>query len=200
MTRTRWGLSAAALAGRLAGPAAALQLAAGLAWAAEGEGGGANPWMALLWKSVNFAVLVLGIWYFGRKPIGNMLRGAAQAAQAALAGQRERARQVEVELEAQRRRIEGLEADLARMAAEARAEAELERARLVAEAHEHAERIKRGTAVQVEQEFNKARKELQAELAAETVRLAEALIRGRMDERGRQRLATRAIEQMGAAS
>ena len=191
--------AAVARAGRLLGAAGMVHLAAGAAWAAEGGGQG-DPWLDLLWKAINFAVLVGVIWYFGRKPLANLLRGAAQAAQAALSQPRERARQAEAELAEQRRRIGNLQAELQRLQGEAREEARAEHERLLAEGRVQAGRIKATVRLQVEQEFAKARKELQAELARQTMRLAEEMIAGRLDDATRQRIVARAIDELGAGA
>lgn len=164
---------------------------------AEGGAGG-NPWMDLLWKAVNFVILVAVIGYFARKPVANMLKGATQSTKAALDGTRESALAARSELDEQRRRIENLEAELERLRGEALAEARVERERLLAEARAGAERIKAAVQVQVEQEFNKARNELKRQLAVDTVAQAEALIRARLDAEGQQRLASRAIDRLGA--
>ena len=193
--------AAAARAGRVLGAAAAAQLAASAAWAAEAEGAGhGDPWLALLWKAVNFAVLVGLIWYFGRKPIAGMARRAARASQAALSERREHTRQAEAELAEQRHRIESLQAELERLQGEARDEARVEHDRLLAEARAQGERIKVTARQQVEQEFAKASKELQAELASQTIRLAEQMIAKGLDDAARQRIVTRAIDELGATS
>jgi len=200
MMQSWWRRPPPALAGRVAALAAAAQLGvAGTALAEEGGGSG-NPWLDLAWKALNLAVLLGVIWYYGRKPIGAMFRGAAQRAREALAERRAQAHGADAQLADQRQRIEGLEAELERMAAEARAEAQSERERLVNEARAQAERIRTTVGMQVEQELAKARKELQAELANDTVRLAEEMIRGRMDDDSRRRVVARAIDQLGAGS
>lgn len=194
--RAGW-LAGALRAGWLAG--ALVLLTAVPAWAAEGGGAHGDPWMELLWKAVNFLVLAGVLWYFGRKPLANMLRGAAQEARAELEARREAAHRAETDLTRQRDRITNLQAELERMAGAARGEAQAEHARLLAEARAQAERIRTTVHMQMEQEFSKARKALQAELAQQTVRLAEELIRQRMDDAGRQRIVTQAIDQLGAA-
>lgn len=200
MMQSWWRRLPPAVFGRAVALATAAQLGvAGTALAEEGGGGG-NPWMALAWKAVNLAVLLGLIWYFGRKPIGAMFRGAAKQAREALEERRAQASGAQAQLADQRRRIEGLEAELERMAAEARAEAQSEHERLVNEARAQAERIKTTVGMQVEQELAKARKELQAELANDTVRLAEEMIRQRMDDDSRKRVVSRAIDQLGAGS
>jgi F-type H+-transporting ATPase subunit b len=198
MIATQWRRSALALMARMAGAALVAQLAAGVAWAAEGAAAGGDPWRALLWKTVNFAVLIGLLWYFGRKPLHALLYGSARASRAEFDEHNDWARQAEDDLAEQRRRIDELQAELQRLLGEARDEARSEHERLLGEARGQAERIKAAVQVQMEQEFNKARKELQAELAGQTVRLAEQLITRRLDEPARKRLMSQAVEQLGA--
>ena len=113
--------------------------------------------------------------------------------------QRRIAREAEEALTEQRSRIEQLQSELERMLGEARDEARQEHARLIEEARVHAERIKGAVQMQTEHEMNKARKELQVELAEQTVRLAEQMIGQRLDDGSRQRLTSQAIDQLGAA-
>ncbi len=200
MILTRWSRVAAALAGSVAGLAVLVQLAAGAAWAAEGGAGGGHPWRDLGWKAVNFLILAWLLWRYARKPVAGMLQAAASEAQKALGTRQEAARKAEAELAAQRDRIANLEAELQRLLGEARAEAVQEHARFVAEARVQTGRLKTATGLQVEQEFSKARKELQIELAQETVRLAEAMIRQRLDDASRQRFVAQAIAQMEAGT
>ena len=200
MIRMRWSRLAAAIAGRVAGLAVMGQLVAGAALAAAGGEGGGHPWRDLGWKTVNFLILAWLLWRFARKPLAAMLRSAAGEAQKALVTRQESAQKAEAELAAQRERIANLEAELQRLLGEASEEARREHARFVAEARTQAQRLKTATGLQVEQEFSKARKELQIELARETVRLAEAMIRQRMDDAGRQRFVALAIAQLEAGT
>ncbi len=86
------------------------------------------------------------------------------------------------------------------MAASAREEAAEEGRRMIVGARAHAERIKAQIRLQLEQEMNKARKELQSELAGETVKMAEGLLTGRLDEKGRAALVDKTIAQLGSGS
>jgi F-type H+-transporting ATPase subunit b len=199
MIATQRRRSTAAFLGRVAAAALAAQLVGAAAWASEGGAGG-NPWLPLLWKAINFALLVGIIWYYGRKPVRAMLVGAARQARVTLDEHRDWARQAEEELAEQGRRIAGLQSELERLLEESRQEARQEHDRLLAEARSAAERIKGAVQMQVEHELNRSRKELQAALADQTVRLAEQLIIQRLDAPARNRIVTQAIEQLGASS
>lgn len=141
--------------------------------AEEGQG---HPWLDLLWKAVNLAVLVGVIVYFGRKPIAAALRALAKETYDRWSKAHQAAEATQADLAAQRKQIEGLEGELKRMAGDASADAEREHARVVQEARQQAERIMTLARGQVEQEMAKARTELRQQLAEETMRLAQQMI------------------------
>jgi F-type H+-transporting ATPase subunit b len=178
--------------------AAPLLLTAATALAAEG--GVANPWMELFWKAVNFTALMVLLWVYARKPLANLLRGAAKETRDELTRNREETESALRELAEQRGKIENLEAELQRLLAEAKEEAAREQERLTGEARAQAERIKTQMELRLEQEFNKARSEMRRQLAEETVRLAEELIRRRLDDSTQARLTDRTIDSLGGRS
>ncbi|MCH7477071.1 MAG: hypothetical protein IIA14_03095 [SAR324 cluster bacterium] len=155
------------------------------------------PWFDIAIKFLNFAILMGIILYYARKPVAGFFIGAAREIKRTLDGAREAAAQAAAERKAQQEKIENLQAELERMVAGARADAGKELEQLSAEAQAQGERIKAQTHLQVEQEMRKARVELRTQLADETVRLAEELIRRQMDETKQRDLVGDYIEQMG---
>lgn len=151
----------------------------------EGEGGG-SPWLDLLYQAVNLLVLVGLIYYFARKPVARFFTSSSAGAREEFQQAHGEAERMAGELEKQREKVKNLEAELAGMKEAAQAGAKNEHKLLMAEAEAGAERIVEQGRAQVEQEMQKARAELREHLADETVRLAEELIRSRMDS-GRQR-------------
>jgi len=180
-------LSAAALALALLAPAPLL---------AAGEAGHGTPWLDLLYKAVNFAILVGLLVYFLRKPVAGFLVRTARDAYEGLAGARRTAAETAAEVEAQKGRLAAMEQELQRMVADARTDAGEELQRLTTAANEQAAHIRAQTAVQVEQEVRKARLALQAQVAEETVRLAEETIRQRLDGTRQAELVDRYIDNL----
>lgn len=189
-----WFATCGAVAGSL------LTLAAGMALGAEEAAGHgeATPWLDLLWKTVNFVVLIAILVYFGRRPIGNWLGGAARQARTSLEETREAARQAEADLAEQKDKMANLQAELERMASEARANAQAERDRLIEQARADAERLREQARQQIEAEFRQARLQLKRELADEMTRHAESLIRERMTAQTQDKLVTDYIDALGA--
>ena len=172
---------------------AALWLLPAAAGAAGGEDHG-NPWWDLLWKTVNFAILVGLLYFFLRKPVGRALRGAAQRARQALSDSRESAEVTSQRLEDQRKNIANLHLELERLKEDARAETAAEAERLKRDAESLAERLKLQVQQQVEQAGNQALETLRGELADGAVNAAEVLIRERMDNAAQKRLVQEHID------
>ncbi len=154
----------------------------------------------LVYQGINLAVLLGVIIYFARKPVARFLRGSAQAAKEGYDGTRQAAEKAAAELEEQKQRIAGLEAELGRMVQATREDAETERRQLLREAEAQAERIMAQARQQVEQEMNKARSELRAQLADEAVKLAEETIKSRVDDQRRKELVSDYISSIESAS
>ncbi|MDH4246465.1 MAG: ATP synthase F0 subunit B [Deltaproteobacteria bacterium] len=148
------------------------------ALASEGAG---DPWKDLMFKGINFAVLALLLFWVLRKPIPAFLRGNAQAVKEELAQTREAHAKAQQELAEQKLLIEGLEAELKKMAQLARVDAEKEKAHMVEEARKQAERIKSQMRLQMEQEVANAVTALRKEITEEMVRLVEQTLPKRVD-------------------
>lgn len=172
-----------------------LMLSAPLALAAAGS---SDPWGDLINKTINFAVLVALLVWVTRKPLGNMLRGAASAAKERLEGARKESDKADAELAEQKRKIENMQAELERMVEAAKKDAEQEKELLVQEARTQAERIKEHIKLQMGQEFRKASSQLQRQIADEMVKLAEGMISKRMNDETSSKIVTTFIDQMEA--
>jgi F-type H+-transporting ATPase subunit b len=176
--------------GRFAGIAAALAPAglAGAARAAAEGGDHGDPWLDFLWKTVNFAILAGLLYLLLRKPAGKALREAALRAKQMLDDARASAALMDRRYEDQRRNIENLKSELERLREETRAETAAEADRLRQDAQAAAERMTAQVERQVELARGKAVQSIRAELADEAVRLAESMIKRKLDEPTQRRL------------
>lgn len=184
----------------VAGAALAL-LAAGVALAAEEAHGAAaahpgNPWLDLLWKAINLAVLVAIIWWAARKPVAKGLADLAQATRDSFQSSRKSAGDMDAAMTEQTRKIAALSQDLARMVGEARADVEREKLRAQQEARAQAEKIGAQAQQQIEQEVAKARTALKRDLAEHMAKLAEELIRQRANPDAQKRLMDDYLKQL----
>ena len=173
---------------RWAGSAAVLAVPLIARAAEEGGAEHGNPWMDLLWKAVNFAALAVLLWYFLRKPVAKALRESSARVKGTVDEARESAAAMDRRYQDQRRNLENLKTELERLREDARAETTSEGERLKREAQATAERLTGQIEKQVQQARGRALQSLRAELADEAVRLAENMIKQRMDDAAQRRL------------
>lgn len=174
----------------------ALLLSTGVALAAEA--GVESPWLELLYKGVNFFVLVGILYYFLRKPAGAFFRAAAQGEKDSLTQTRETEAAAARDMAEQKTKIEQMQSELERMLTDSRTDAATELTRMTEEAQALAERMKIQSQLQLEQEMRKARLELRNELAADTMRLAEQRVRERIGPDDQARLISEYTNQLGS--
>ena len=152
--------------------------------------------MDLVWKGINLVVLLAIIVYFARKPVAGFFRNTASREKELYDSAKRESEEMAAELDAQKQKIAGLERELERMVEAAKADAVEERRLMTEHAEAQAERIRTQARNQVEQELGKATNELRAQLADEAVKLAEELIRSRLDDERQQELISGYIQQL----
>lgn len=195
-TPRRSGRLAPALAAALLLPAAALA-------AGEGAGEGAahgGGWWQFGASVVNFAILAGVLYYFFRRPIAEFFRRTAHREKESLDDARAEAEDTERRLNDQKKNLESLQAELDSLRAEARAEMDAEKARQTDEAEALARRIREQVSHQVEQARHQTMADLRGEMAFEAVRIAERLVRERLDEERQRRLVREHMEQLEKGS
>ena len=165
------------------------------AWAA---GGGGNPWMDFLYKSINAVIFFSIIFFLARKPVKAFFRNAASESRQSFLDSRTDSDRIAEELAAQQNKLNELEKELKWMVEEAKEAAETDRKWLEGQAAAQAERIKLHYQQQLQQEMHKARRELKEQLANKTVELAEKLILARVDGKKQEVLVDEFTKQVEA--
>lgn len=165
------------------------------AWvfAAEHGGGGAHGpstalWWDLVWRILNFTILAVVLFKVLKKPLSSLLSGR----QASLKDKFD-------ELDKQKAEAEGKYAEYEKKLATIEQEVktvvqgyieqgEAEKNRIIEEAHKAAGLIKQQAQFAIEQEMNRARLALRAEVADLSVKLAEELIKKNITEADHKQL------------
>ncbi len=160
--------------------------------AAGGEGGGGLG--DLLWPTLNLAILVAALVYFGRQPIQDFfaarrgrIRDDLDAATRALSD-------AEARYAAWQGKLTLLDGELARIRDLARERAESEREHILADASAAAERIRSDARAAVDQELRRAREDLRREAAELAIELAAQTLRARVTDADQSRLVDEFIE------
>jgi len=180
--------------------AAAIVLASVPAWAAEAaHGGSSSMWWNLLYRTMNFVVLVAVLWWLLRNPIKNMLGGRRESIKAELE-ELERAKaeaeQALTQAEAKLEDIEAQQEDIIKGYVQA---GEAEKARIIDDAHKSAARIKEMADLTISQEIKHARAELMDELAEMSAKLAEDLIKQNIGPDDQKRLVSEYLDKVKVA-
>lgn len=162
-----------------------------------GEKEGVTP--DLLWRptgmpvpfgalALNAAILYGLLFKFGRKPIGDALRKRKHD----IVKSMEEAAQVEAEAAARlaeyQRKLDEIDADIARILSEMKESAEAESARILSEAKERRARMERDAHLLIEQELKVARETLVRETVRAAVKSAESSLTAKVGDADQQRL------------
>jgi len=152
-----------------------------------------DPTRELIYKTINFLILVGALGYVLRKPLAEFFSSRSASIQKALAEGRKTLEASQTKLKAVEEKLRGLEAEIAEFKASAVREMEAERQRLQKSSAEEAARILESARAQTETAARGAKVELKNYAALKSVALAEELIRARLDDSGRKRLVTQFV-------
>ena len=191
--KMKYGIAALAAVGMLV-TAATLYAAGG-----EADGGGipAAKWWDLLFRTLNFAALVVLLVYFLRKPMANAMSARREAIRAQLEeleAKKAEAERVYKECEA---KLAGLETEAKNILAEAVRQAEAEREKILADAERAAGDMKRQAEMAVAHELVVARSNLKAEIAEQAALVAEELIKKNLQPADQQKMVAGYLDKVG---
>ncbi len=137
---------------------------------------------------LNFGVLLAILIKFGGGAVNKALSARHDQLRAEIASASAARAQAEARLRKQEDRLAGLEREIAAMRAGIKAEAEVEKAQLIAGAEERARRIREETAFVVEQQIKEAQVALRRDVADSALRVAEETLRRSVNADDHRRL------------
>jgi F-type H+-transporting ATPase subunit b len=152
-----------------------------------------EPPHELLYKIINFAILVGGLGYVLRKPLAEFFSSRSASIQKSLEEGRKALEASQAQLKIVEEKLKGLEAEIAAFKASALREMEAERLRMQQAEADEAERILESARNQTSVAVRAAKLELKRYAAQKSVALAEEMIRARLDDSGRKRLVTQFV-------
>lgn len=155
-------------------------------------------WLQWIWHGLNLLVLLGGIGFLVRKPIGAALRDRSLEVQRDLDESAAREAEARAKFEELERRLQGFEAEVAAMREEAARAAATEKAEIEARAQDAATRIGQAAERAIRDETARARRELRAEAVELAVQQAEETLRKQVGNADRQRLAEDLLTSLGA--
>lgn len=150
----------------------------------------------LLYKVINFAILAGALTYLLRKPLSGFFAQRTAEIQASLEKGRKALEESGARLKQVEEKMNGLEAAIAALRAEAEQEEEAELNRLREAARAEAERIVANAQDEIEGAGRVARLELKRYAAEQAIRLAEEHLRQHLDKKQRTSLANRFLTKL----
>lgn len=182
----------------IAGLTTALLLLATAALAAEGHHADSGALLKdFLWRCLNFAVTFGLLAYFVTKPLRNGLAGRRQGIEKALAEAEQARTEAEARFAEYDRKLAKAAEEIEAIHDEIRREGELEGQKIVANAHEMAEKIKAEAKKSAANEVARARAELQREAAHMAVAIAEELLKKSFTPQDQDRLVNEYMQKVG---
>jgi F-type H+-transporting ATPase subunit b len=142
----------------------------------------------LLFKVINFAILVGGLGYLLRKPLAEFFGSRSASIQKSLDDGRKALEASQAKIQVVEAKLKGLEAEIAAFRASALRDMEAERQRMQQAGAEEAARILESARAQTDTAVRGAKQELKNYATQKAITLAEELIRTRLDDSGRRRL------------
>ena len=157
-----------------------------------------EPPHELLYKTINFVILVGGLAYVLRKPLADFYNSRYASIQKSLEEGRKALEASEAQLRAVEEKLRGLEAEIAAFKASAAREMDAERQRFEQASSEEAARVLESARAQIDAALRGAKLDLKNFAAQQSVALAEELIRARLDDAGRERLVAQFVATLEA--
>lgn len=152
----------------------------------------------LLWRALNFAALIFIMVKFLARPIAAGLGGRKRQIQDELETMQEKRDEAEQAYKAFELRLAGMEGEMTKLVDKAKAMAEDEKTRILAEAEASATDIRRQAEAAVQGALAKATGKLQAEIADQAVAMAEELIVKNLTPEDQVAITEQYLERVGA--
>ena len=150
----------------------------GMAWAAAAGGEVHNNWLVIdTWKTLNFAVLAIALFFVSRKPVKSFFSSRKKEIADEIRDLEQKKADAEKQLAEYQAKFKNLDQESKRIVEEYIKQGEKAKERIIAQAEDQAAKLEDMAKRNIEQEFKTARTKLQQDIAALAVAQAEAVIR-----------------------
>jgi F-type H+-transporting ATPase subunit b len=176
--------------------------ACGMVWASSGGGHGESSFNKnkdLIFRVMNFALLVGVLFFLLRKPAAQALEARRQGIKDQLDDLERQKEEAQKELAETKQKLSRLDGEVERIMAEYVQMGEAARARILDEARASAEKLQEQAKKNIEFEFASAKQQLTAEMADQAVAMAEELIRKNIQDEDQERIIDEYLEKVVVA-
>jgi F-type H+-transporting ATPase subunit b len=172
----------------------------GTAWAAGGGGGFTiDKNKDIIYRIMNFALLVGVIFFLTRKPVGKALEARRQGIKDELEDLENQKEEAQKQLAETKQKVSNLDAEVERIMAEYVQMGEAARTRILDEARASADKLQEQAKKNIEYEFASAKQQLMAEMAEQAVGMAEELIKKNIQDQDQERIIDEYLEKVVVA-
>jgi F-type H+-transporting ATPase subunit b len=172
-----------------------------LAFAAEEGGEHAEhvfTWKDWLWPVINFAVLVVVLFFFGRKPMAEYFRKRTELIEKSLREATEAKELAQKALSEVRTKLENADREVEAILASARKSGEKEKEMIIAEGEKLKEKILEQARTNIDFELQKAKDKIKSEAAMMALELAEKQIKEKLGQKEQEALIDDYIKRLEA--
>jgi F-type H+-transporting ATPase subunit b len=177
--------------------------ACGTVWASSGGGHGGessfNKNKDLVYRIMNFALLVGILFFLLRKPVGQGLEARRQGIKDQLDDLERQKEESQKELAETQRKLSQLDAEVEKIVAEYVQVGEATKAKILEEAKASAEKLQEQAKKNIEHEFATAKQQLMSEMAEQAVAMAEELIKKNIQDQDQERIIDEYLEKVVVA-
>lgn len=152
--------------------------------------------MNFIWHALNFTLLVVILVKFLKAPIANALKSRTEEIEKAFVELEEKKKEAERKYAEYEKKLSTMDKEAERILNSFIQQGEAEKQKIIEQARQSAERIRAQAELYVQQELQKARKELQHEVAELAVKMAEDIIRKNLNEQDHHRLISEYLEKV----
>lgn len=159
--------------------ALALMMSAALPLTVYASGGAVSehPWLDLVFKFINFAGLLAILYFALRKTVPQALKDRSESVARDLIHALEAKEAAEAKLAEYEARVANLEREAAKLKEEFKAEGEAQKIKIIKDAEQASETIKKNAEAAGEREVRRITEELRSEAVREALRLAEEILK-----------------------
>jgi F-type H+-transporting ATPase subunit b len=179
--------------------AVGMVLCASLAHASSSEGGIPHEkWMDLLWRTLNFAALLVILVLALKKPLTNGLNNRRQGIAEKfddLEAQKSEAERIYKEYEA---KLSKIDEEVNSIISSAVKQGETEKVRIIEDANRAAGDIQRQAEMAIQHELTEAKLRLRSEITEQAVQMAEDLIKQNLKDADQAKMVETYLEKVGA--
>jgi F-type H+-transporting ATPase subunit b len=173
---------------------------AGITFASEGGGhGGHHGWASTdTFRIMNFAVLIIALFFLLRKPVSKALNGRITGIQEQLEELEQKKVAAEAQLSEYNKKIQALDLEAEKIVEEYIRQGNEAKERILKEAESAAERLEEQAKRNIEHEFAQAKVKLQAEVIEKALAKAEELITAKITAEDQDKLVDEYLEKVVA--